>query len=273
MLDDNQQQALAWQVTTWDQMANLYATENAPRMAPVADRVIAHAALSYGEHVLDVGTGTGIVAERAAAGVGPTGHVVGVDISPDMLAFAQTKLTKGGFTNVSLRESGAESIPSDDKTFDVVLGSLSFMYVVDRAAAALEIARVLRPGGRLVGAVWTGPDHCDLVRFQQIAGSFAVAPPYSGVGPGALADPTPFLQQLADAGIEAHVETETLGFDVDSFVQAWDVFAGVTTANLSQALQKEARDAVFSSMWPDGEGPRHFQNTTQFIIGHKNPVA
>ena len=63
------------------------------------------------------------------------------------------------------------------------------MYVVDRAAAAGEFARVLRTGGRLVGSVWTVREQCDLVRFQKIAGSFAASPPVPGVGPGALADP------------------------------------------------------------------------------------
>jgi protein-L-isoaspartate O-methyltransferase len=65
-------EGLAWQVTTWNQMANPYATENVPRMASVADRVIVHAALRKGEYILDVGTGTGIVVEQAAAFVGPS---------------------------------------------------------------------------------------------------------------------------------------------------------------------------------------------------------
>ena len=269
MLDDRQEKGLAWQTTTWNQMADLYATENAPRMVPVADRVIAHAALREGEHVLDVGTGTGIVVDRAAVSVGLGGHVTGIDISPEMLALAEDTLEAGGLVNVSLREGGAESIPADDNIFDVVLASLSLMYVVDRSAAAREIVRVLRPGGRMVGAVWTGPEQCDLVRFQQIAGGFAAAPPVAGVGPGALADPTPFLEQLGNVGIDAHVVTETLGFEVDSFAQAWDVFAGVTTAKLSPERRLEAREAVSAAMWPHGEGPRHFRNSTQFIVGRK----
>jgi len=83
------------------------------------------------------------------------------------------------------------------------------MYVIDRAAAAREIARVLRNRGRLVAAVWAGPEHSDIVLFQQTAGSFAGPPPVAGVGPGALADTAPFLKQLGAAGIEAAVETET----------------------------------------------------------------
>lgn len=270
MLNDGQDKGLAWQVTTWNQMADLYAAENAPRMVPVADRVIAHATLSEGESVLDIGTGTGIVVERAAAHVGPTGQIVGVDISPEMLTIARNQIGTLGLTNVILREGRAESIPADNDAFDAVLASLCLMFVVDRAAAAREIARVLRPGGRLVASVWTGPDQCDLVRFQQIAGRFAETPPVSGVGPGAMANPDQFFQQLADVGIDAHVEKETLGFDVDSFAMAWDVFAGVTTARLSTERKQQAKDAALASMWPFGEGPRSFRNETQFIVGRKS---
>jgi len=269
MPNDNQQEGLAWQVTTWNRMADLYASENAPSMAPVAGRVIAHAALSAGKRVLDVGTGAGIIMELASPIIGLSGHVTGIDISPEMLSYARKQLADQGLTNVTVREGGAEAIPADDASFDVVLASLCFMYVVDRGAAAREVARVLRPGGRLVGSVWAGPEQCDLVRFQQISGSFAAAPPVPGVGPGSLADPTQYLHQLADAGIQARVETEILGFDFDGFALAWDVFAGVTTANLPPERQQEAREATFSTMWPDGDGPRHFRNATQFIIGRK----
>jgi SAM-dependent methyltransferase len=145
------------------------------------------------------------------------------------------------------------------------------MYVIDREAAAREIARVLRPHGRLVAAVWAGPEQCDIVLFQQTAGRFAGAPPVPAVGPGALADPNSFLRQLAAAGIEARVETETLGFDFDDFASAWDSLAGVTTAHLAPERQQEARQAVMAAMYPNGDGPRHFRNVTQFIIGDTHP--
>lgn len=143
------------------------------------------------------------------------------------------------------------------------------MYVISRAAAAQQIARVLRPGGRFVAAVWAGPEQCDIVRFQQTAGRFAPTPPVSGVGPGALADPTPFLAQLAEAGIDAYVETETLGFDFADFTSAWEVLAKVTTAQLAPERQQEAKAAVLAAMWPHGDGPRHFRNLTQFIVGQR----
>jgi SAM-dependent methyltransferase len=199
--------------------------------------------------------------------------VVGVDVSAEMLALAQQRIAARGLTNVAFREGRAEELPADDGSFDAVLASLSLMYVIDRVAAAREIARVLRPGGRLVGAVWAGPDRCDIVRFQQIAGSFAPPPPVPGVGPGALADPKPFLEQLAAAGVRARVDTETLGFDFEDFGSAWDVLAGVTTAQLAPERRQEAKAAVLTAMYPDGDGPRHFQNTTRFITGERQAVS
>jgi SAM-dependent methyltransferase len=172
-----------------------------------------------------------------------------------------------GLTNVRLREGRAEALPAEDAAFDVVLASLSLMYMLDRAAAAREIARVLRPQGRLVATVWAGPEQCDIVLFQQTAGRFAGPPPVPGVGPGALADPTLFLQQLAAVGMEARVEQETLGFAFDTFAAAWEALAGVTTAHLTPERQQEAKEAVMATMYPQGDGPRHFRNTTQFILG------
>lgn len=186
-----------------------------------------------------------------------------------MLALAQQRVATLGLNNVTFREGHGEAIPVEDGAFDVLLASLSLMYVIDRAAAAREIARVLRPGGRFVAAVWAGPEQCDIVWFQQTAGRFAPTPPVSGVGPGALADPTPFLAQLADVGIDTHVETETLGFDFEDFASAWDLLVKVTTAQLAPERQQEAKAAVLATMWPQGDGPRHFRNVTQFIVGQR----
>ncbi|MGH7375049.1 MAG: class I SAM-dependent methyltransferase [Candidatus Rokuibacteriota bacterium] len=269
MKSDEEQTGLAWQIGVWDRMSDVYLREIDRRFAPVVEQVIARARLAAGERVLDLGTGTGAVAERAAQLVGREGLVMGVDISPDMLRVAHQRMAARGLTQVSLREGRAEATPAENEAFDVVLASLSLMYVIDRAAAARELARVLRPQGRLIAAVWAEPAACDIVLFQQTAGRFAGPPPVPGVGPGALADATPFLRQLADAGIEARVERETLGFDFESFGAAWDTLAGVTTAHLPPERQQEAQAAVMAAMYPRGDGPRHFRNTTQFIVGRR----
>lgn len=265
----NQLAGREWQIGVWDTISQLYWDEVDPRFEPVVDGVLRRAGLRPGERVLDLGTGTGAVAAKAAAAVGPEGDVLAVDISPEMLALAQRRLDQPGVAAYRVEEGGAEAIPAPDGAIDAVLASLSLMYVIDRDAAARELARVLRPGGRVVAAVWGAADVCDIVRFQQTAGSFAPAPPVPGVGPGALADPSAFLDQLARVGVEAHVETEALGFEFPDFELAWTVLAGVTTAQLSPERREAAREAVRAAMWTDPTGPRAFRNETLFIAGRR----
>lgn len=268
MVEANQEhEGMAWQIGVWNSISGIYVSEIDRRFKSVIDSTLEKAALLAGESVLDLGTGTGAVAQEAAAAIGPSGHVVAVDISPEMLAIALERVTAMGLANVTLREGSAEHVPVDDNTVDVVLASLSMMYVIDRAAAAREIARALKPRGRFVASVWAGPEECDIVLFQQTAGRFAGPPPVPGVGPGALADTSGFLEELNAAGIDARVEKQELGFDFADFATAWEALAGVTTAHLSADQQQEAKDAVMAALYPDGDGPRHFRNVTQFIIG------
>jgi SAM-dependent methyltransferase len=268
MIDPNRErEALAWQTGVWNRISNIYLREIDRRFAPVVEAMVGRAALRNGEQILDLGTGTGAVAQRAAAIVGPGGNVVGVDISPEMLALARRSAAGLGLGNLTFLEGRAEAIPAEDAAFDVALACLSMMYVIDREAAARQIARVLKPFGRFIAAVWAGPEQCDIVLFQQTAGRFAGPPPVPGVGPGALADPSDFLRQLDAAGIRARVETQTLGFDFPDFTSAWDTLAGVTTAQLHPERQQEAKDAVMTTMYASGDEPRHFRNMTQFIVG------
>ncbi len=260
-------EGLAWQTGVWDKMSDVYLAEVDQRFIPVVEGVISRAAIKPGDHILDLGTGTGSVALRVASIVGDNGRVVGHDISQDMLRIAVRRAADMQLSNVEFQEGRAESIPAEDSSFDVVLASLSLMYVIDRGAAAREVARVLRPGGRFVGAVWAAADKCDIVLFQQTAGSFAPPPPVSGVGPGAMADPSDFEGLLSKSGIRSQVETERLGFEFSDFESAWDVLAGVTTAKLTPEVQEQAKNAVRDLMWNDGERSRYFQNTTQFIVG------
>ena len=83
----------------------------------------------------------------------------------------------------------------------------------------------------------------------------------------------PIRQQLVTVGIEVRVERETLGFDFDMFAAAWDALAGVTTAHLPPERQQEAQAAVMATMYPHGDGLRHFRNTTQFILGRVGCTA
>jgi len=258
-----------WQVNVWDTISDIYTREIDKRFVPVVDTLIARADLQLGEMVLDLGCGTGAVSSKASEKVGPGGKVTGVDISPDMIAIAQRVLDEKGLRNITFMEGRAEALPLPDESVDAILASLSLMYVIDRASAAKEIARVMKPGGRFIAAVWGPPEQCDIVLFQQTAGRYADTPPVPDVGPGSLSDPGLFIQQLAEAGIQTQVQTESLVFEFNDFAMAWDVLAGVTTSQLQPTRRQEAMDAVKAVMWPEGKGSRYFNNQTHFILGHR----
>jgi ubiquinone/menaquinone biosynthesis C-methylase UbiE len=151
MATECERAALGWQIGVWDRIAGVYIREIDRRFAPVVEQVISRAALEPGEQVLDLGTGTGAIAIRAAGVVGSHGHVLGVDISSDMLALARQRTAELSLSNVSYREGRAEDIPAVADSVNALLASLSLMYAIDREAAAREIARVLRGRGGVAG--------------------------------------------------------------------------------------------------------------------------
>lgn len=106
------------------------------------------------EHVLDVACGTGLVSVAAAEAVGPDGRVLGVDLSGRMVEAGRRRCAGLGLSNVAFERMEAESLDLADGSFDVVLCALGLMYVPEPELALREMRRVLRPGGRMVVAVW-----------------------------------------------------------------------------------------------------------------------
>ncbi len=105
--------------------------------------------LEAGERVLDLGCGAGTDTLVAAQMVGPKGHVTGIDMTPEMLAKAQSAAAELGMTNVDFVETEAEKLPFEDETFDVVISNGVIDLVPDKEAVFSEIFRVLKPGGRI----------------------------------------------------------------------------------------------------------------------------
>jgi arsenite methyltransferase len=110
---------------------------------------LALAGITPGETVLDLGSGAGFDAFLAAPRVGPTGRVIGVDMTPEMVAQARANAEKGGYTNVEFRLGDVEALPVADASVDLVISNCVLNLVPDKMQAFREIARVLKPGGRI----------------------------------------------------------------------------------------------------------------------------
>jgi len=116
------------------------------------DQTLRVAKIRPGERVLDLATGTGITAiaarERGA-------NVTGVDLTPELLAVARKTAQDEGFGDIDFREGDAEALRFADASFDVVLSTCGHMFAPDQPKVAAELARVTRPGGRVIFLAWT----------------------------------------------------------------------------------------------------------------------
>ena len=120
---------------------------------------IAVAELHEGEVVLDLGSGGGIDVILSAKRVGPSGTAYGLDMTDEMLALAQQNAREAGITNVHFLKGVIEQIPLPAESVDVVISNCVINLSVDKAAVLTEIARVLKPGGRVGVSDIVAEDH------------------------------------------------------------------------------------------------------------------
>lgn len=159
-----------------------------------------------GDTVLDVGAGSGTDAFVAARCVGPEGKVWALDMTPAMLARLRARIAESALANVAVIEGNAEAIPLSDASVDVVTSNGVLNLVPDKARAAAEIFRVLRPGGRVQIA--------DIVIRQP-------------VGPGCRKDPKLWAECVVGATVvdDYLAMFRTAGFDGVTVLREFDYFA------------------------------------------------
>ncbi|MGH6961468.1 MAG: methyltransferase domain-containing protein, partial [Dongiaceae bacterium] len=107
-----------------------------------------YAGIRPGDTVLDLGSGAGVDVFLAAKAVGAEGHVIGVDMTPEMIARAWNKAVKGNYRNVEFRLGDIEALPVAGDSVDVVISNCVINLVPDKRRAYAEIYRTFKPGGR-----------------------------------------------------------------------------------------------------------------------------
>ncbi len=144
----------------------LYSTielETVPSAASLASlgcgNPVAVAELREGETVLDLGSGGGIDVLLSAHRVGPTGHAYGLDMTDEMLELARQNAAAAGATNVEFLKGTIESVPLPDDSVDVIISNCVINLAADKTAVFSEMARVLRPGGRVGVTDIVAEDH------------------------------------------------------------------------------------------------------------------
>jgi SAM-dependent methyltransferase len=228
----------------WDLAAAAYESLWQTQLAPVQAEVIACAALSEGERVLDVACGTGTVTFKAAEAVRPGGSVVGVDLSDRMVAAARDRAQRDGWSNVRFERADAEQLDDTGQPFDAVLCVLGLMYMPQPERAITGIRTLLRPGGRVVAAVWGERARCgwaDLFPIVDAEVASDVCPLFFRLGHG---DALPRLCAEAGFRIEKviHVASTLFYSDPESACDA--AFVGGPVALAWSRLDEEARRRV-----------------------------
>jgi SAM-dependent methyltransferase len=218
---------------TWDSAGRDYERISL-HLGDAIDFALERLAPRPGERILDLGTGTGLAARRAAA---RGAAVVGVDLGVELIESARSLASAEGL-QIDFRVGDAEELPFEDASFNGILSTFGVMFVGRPQDAAREIARVCRAGGRVALASWT-PE-------SSIARKFAVHRPYLSPSPG----PSPFdwgvpdrLRQLLGGAFDLSFEAATTVLRLPSSQEAWDLFVRGygPTRTLAESLPEERR--------------------------------
>jgi class 3 adenylate cyclase/SAM-dependent methyltransferase len=250
-------------------VAALSRLRQAPFLTGVRQRILELLAPQPGEHVLDVGSGVGDDALELSAIVGSAGTVVGIDNSDTMLDEARRRGEVAGVGNVEFRLADAQALPFEADTFDASRSDRTFQYLVDPFRAVREMARVTRPGGRIVvsDTDWETAvfDHDDVELTRRINRTWYETRASGGVGHQLYG----FFQRagLLDVTVAPHTNVVTSVDDLYETVIEGLASQGVTAGTVTEA---EASRWVASIEAAAREG-RFFRSFTMFVVYGRVP--
>lgn len=192
----------------------------------LSDRMVALAGIGPGDRVLDVATGLGEPAATAARAVGGSGHVDGVDLSAGMLDFAQRRADRLGLTNLLFREADANALEVPEQPYDAILCRWGLMFMQDLKTTLQSFHALLKPGGRVVAAIWGPPEDAPALSMGNriVLSALDLPPPNEGAGtPFALSDVDAATKTFGESGfrdLSGEWLPVTYTFEsVDEFIQ------------------------------------------------------
>ncbi|GAA2711026.1 class I SAM-dependent methyltransferase [Micromonospora olivasterospora] len=198
--------------------------EMTPRILAVADP-------RPGDRVLDLACGIGNPSCALAERVAPSGTVLGLDLSADMIEGARTWAARRGLTNVEFRTVASEAeLGVEPESFDLATCRVGLQYMPEPVAAVREVHRALRPGGRFVATTLGDPRHCMAFSISSpVIARHAPTPPPSangGPGPVSLSDPDRLHEILVEGGFDDVCvdRFRTTIIEVADAEACWDLF-------------------------------------------------
>lgn len=238
----------------WGARAQDWATYVEQVGLPIFGAALDAAHVTTGTRLLDAGCGAGLLSVLASF---RGAKVTAFDASPGLLAITRQRLPEA-----DVREGDLESLPFADATFDAVVAVNSVFYAANMAAAMRELARVARPGGRVVITAWGPPEKCEFLRAVMPALGPLMPPPPPGASPphpGALSQPGALAGVLNAAGLRVLEGGEVAcPFVFPSLEASWrgNSAAGVNQAAIAHSGEEAVR-AVYANadrahMRPDG---------------------
>jgi SAM-dependent methyltransferase len=211
---------------------------------PVAGHLVRYAGVTGGQAVLDVGTGTGVVA-ITSRNLGA--KVTGLDLTPALLAQARESAAVAGHDDIAWHEGDAEVLPFPDACFDVVLSQFGHMFAPRPEVAVSEMLRVLKPGGIIAFATWPGEQLIGRL-FSLIA---KYVPPPQGVpSPVQWGDVATIRQRLGDNVMRLHCERGIMGIPTLS-PRHLRLFQEAKTGPFIQTLKALQNDPARLDAWRD----------------------
>jgi len=199
---------------------------------------VARASLQEGDVVLDLGSGAGFDCFLAAQHVGASGRVIGVDMTPEMIAKARENAQKSNYNNVEFRLGEIEHLPVADNSVDITISNCVINLVPDKRSAFAEIFRVLKPGGRLMIS--------DIVLLQELPDVVKnSAAAYVGCISGALMKDD-YFKTIREVGFEDVQIVEETVFPIECMANDPTAQAIVKDAALPPERIKELEHSVVS---------------------------